>query len=235
LREVLSDDAGARRALPLHGKTVLVTAGPTREALDPVRFFSNRSSGKMGYAIAEEAAARGARVLLVSGPTNLPAPGAIERLNVTTTQEMFDEVTQHMAECDIIIAAAAPADYRSTSIAAQKIKKQKDGTIQIELVPTPDIVAHVGRNKRANQVVVGFAAETENLLDEARRKLRDKNLDAIVANDVTQSDAGFDVETNHVTWVSPSGAEMWPLLPKREVAARILDQAQNMLRGQTDM
>jgi phosphopantothenoylcysteine decarboxylase/phosphopantothenate--cysteine ligase len=242
LREVLSDNVEAHGSapatqsnLPLQGKTVLVTAGPTREPLDPVRFLSNRSSGKMGYAIAGEAAARGARVLLVIGPTNLPAPGGIERLDVTTTQEMFDAVTQHMAECDIIISAAAPADYRATNIAAQKIKKQNGGTIQIELVPTPDIIAHVGRIKRANQIVVGFAAETENLLDEARRKLHDKNLDAIVANDVTQSDAGFDVETNRVTWVSAAVVETWPLLPKREVAARILDQAQEMLRVQTDV
>ncbi|HEX8235318.1 MAG TPA: bifunctional phosphopantothenoylcysteine decarboxylase/phosphopantothenate--cysteine ligase CoaBC [Abditibacteriaceae bacterium] len=216
----------------LAGKTVLVTAGPTREAIDAVRFISNRSSGKMGYAIAEEAAARGARVTLVSGPTQLAPPPRVETHSVTTTQQMLQLVTQHAPEADIVIAAAAPADYRARSVFAGKLKKSstQDGTLSLQLEPNPDIIAQVGKSKAPHQLSIGFAAETSSDIEEARRKLHDKNLDAIVLNDVTQTGAGFDVETNRVTWVTTNKSEEWPLLSKREVAARILDQVLGMRR-----
>jgi phosphopantothenoylcysteine decarboxylase/phosphopantothenate--cysteine ligase len=222
---------GAQHAPPLQGKTVLVTAGPTREPIDAVRFISNRSSGKMGYALALAAQQRGARVLLVSGPTQLPAPHGVERIAVTTTQQMLDAVVQHAPECDVIIAAAAPADYRAAQIFDGKIKKSstRDGVLNLELEPNTDIIAQVGRNKRAGQVTIGFAAETSSDIDEARRKLRDKHLDAIVLNDVTQQGAGFDVETNRVIWLTADTGDEWPLLAKLEVAARILDKAAQML------
>jgi phosphopantothenoylcysteine decarboxylase/phosphopantothenate--cysteine ligase len=211
----------------LAGKTVLVTAGPTREPVDAVRFISNRSSGKMGYALAEAAQQRGARVILVSGPTQLPAPRGVETIAVTTTQEMLSAVMQHAPECDIVIAAAAPADYRAAQVFAGKIKKSstRDGILNLELQANPDIVGHVGQNRRAGQVIIGFAAETSSDIAEARRKLRDKHLDAIVLNDVTQPGAGFDVETNRVTWITADSGEEWPLLSKREVAACILSKA----------
>ncbi len=231
-------DVGARHALPLHGKMVLVTAGPTREALDPVRFLSNRSSGKMGYAIAAEATRRGARVLLVSGPTRLQTPPGVARHDVLTTQQMFDVVTQHAPECDIVIAAAAPADYRLANVAERKIKKTKieksgaaEAMLRLELVPTPDIIAQVGHGRKPHQIVVGFAAETGNELDEARRKLRDKNLDALVFNDVTQPDAGFDTDTNRVVWITRDSDEAWPLLSKDEVAARLWNAIESIAPG----
>jgi phosphopantothenoylcysteine decarboxylase/phosphopantothenate--cysteine ligase len=180
----------------------------------------------MGYAIAEEAATRGARVILVSGPTQLAPPHGAQTHSVSTTQQMLEVVAQHAPEADIIIAAAAPADYRAASVFDGKLKKSstQDGTLRLELQPNPDIIAQVGKNKAAHQLTIGFAAETSSDIEEARRKLNTKNLDAIVLNDVTQIDAGFDVETNRVTWVTSSDSEEWPLLSKREVAARILDQ-----------
>ncbi len=214
----------------LAGKIVLVTAGPTREAIDAVRFISNRSSGKMGYAIAEEAASRGARVILVSGPTQLAPPPGVEAHSVSTTQQMLEIASQHAPEADIIIAAAAPADYRAASVFEGKLKKSstQDGVLRLELQPNPDIIAQVGKSKKPHQLTIGFAAETSSDIEEARRKLQSKNLDAIVLNDVTQAGAGFDVETNRVTWVTSSDSEEWPLLSKREVAVRILDQVLSM-------
>jgi phosphopantothenoylcysteine decarboxylase/phosphopantothenate--cysteine ligase len=230
---------GAQRAAPLHntlqGKRVLITAGPTRENLDPVRFISNRSSGKMGYALAAEAAARGAEVLLVSGPTQQNTPRGVARIDVTTTQQMFDAAMQHAPDCDIIIAAAAPADFTPREIAPQKIKKTNlatdgvESTLKLELIPTRDIIATVAKNKKPHQIVIGFAAETSSDIAEAERKHQSKNLDAIVFNDVTQEGAGFDVETNRVTWIDKSTQEAWPLMSKREVAARILDEIQKLV------
>jgi phosphopantothenoylcysteine decarboxylase/phosphopantothenate--cysteine ligase len=184
----------------------------------------------MGYAIAEEAASRGATVILVSGPTQLAPPSRVEIHSVTTTQQMLEHVTQHAPEADIIIAAAAPADYRAASVFEGKLKKSstQDGVLRLELQPNPDIIAQVGKSKTSHQLVIGFAAETSSDIEEARRKIHDKNLDAIVLNDVTQTGAGFDVETNRVTWVTSHNSEEWPLLAKREVAARILDQVLSM-------
>jgi phosphopantothenoylcysteine decarboxylase/phosphopantothenate--cysteine ligase len=208
----------------LHGKQVLVTAGPTRENIDPVRFLSNRSSGKMGYAVAAEAAARGARVVLVSGPTHLQKPLGAQCIDVTTTSEMLEAVLLHAAKSDIIIAAAAPADFAPLAASEKKIKKNGANSLQLELAPTPDVLAAAAKGKTSSQIFVGFAAETGASLDEARRKLATKNLDAIVFNDVTGADAGFDVETNRVTWITADSTDEWPLMTKREVAAMILDR-----------
>jgi phosphopantothenoylcysteine decarboxylase/phosphopantothenate--cysteine ligase len=214
----------------LVGRTVLVTAGPTREDIDPVRFISNRSSGKMGYAIAAEAALRGAKVVLVSGPVNVPVPPGVEKIAVTTTQEMYEATTHAAATADVIIAAAAPADYRVQEVAAQKLKKQEGETERtLHLVTTPDILAALGRQRRPQQLLIGFAAETENVTVHARQKLERKNCDAIVANDVTQEGAGFDVDTNRVTWITREAAEEWPLLCKAEVAGRILSKISELL------
>ncbi len=205
------------------GKRVLVTAGPTREPLDPVRYLSNRSSGKMGYALAEAARSRGAEVTLVSGPTALASPGGLEVVRVETASEMADAVLLRSASADYILAAAAVSDYRPDEAAEQKIKKT-GGTATLTLTQTPDILAELGRRKPVGQTLVGFAAETEHLLDHAKRKLESKNLDWIVANDVTQQGAGFDGDTNIVMLLGAHGQEIaLPLMTKREAAERILD------------
>ncbi len=209
-------------------QVVLVTAGPTREPLDPVRFLSNRSSGKMGYAMAEAAAARGARVILVSGPTALSAPPGIDVIHVETAEEMYRAVLAKLELARVVIKAAAVADYRPTHKAASKIKKGQTVS-EIALEPTPDILAELGKRK-GKRILVGFAAETDNLLANARAKLQRKNLDLVVANDVGQAGAGFDQDTNVVTIVDAmGGVEELPLLSKRDVADRILDRVTAML------
>ncbi len=215
----------------LQGLQVLVTAGPTREALDPVRFLSNRSSGRMGYALAEEAARRGARVTLVSGPVSLAAPRDVERVEVTSAQQMLEAVSQHFPACDVLIAAAAPSDFRAPRPAPHKIKKSRAKTLTLRLQPNPDIVASVAAGKTSRQIVIGFAAETQRLVAEARLKLAAKNLDAIAANDVSQPDAGFDVPTNRITWITRAQVGEWPLLSKEEVARRIWDEVK-LLRAE---
>jgi phosphopantothenoylcysteine decarboxylase/phosphopantothenate--cysteine ligase len=210
------------RARDLAGLTVLVTAGPTREPLDPVRFITNRSSGKMGYALAQAAADRGANVILVSGPTALPPPAGVEFVSAETAAQMQDAVLPRAPGADIIIQAAAIADYTPAEVAPQKVKKTGE-PVTLTLTPTTDFSVLLGRDKRPGQILVGFAAETENVLDGARRKLATKNLDWIVANDVTAPGAGFDVDTNIVTLLSRAETIALPLLSKREVADRILD------------
>ena len=211
------------RNMSLVGKRVLVTAGPTREPIDPVRYLSNRSSGKMGYALAEAAHLRGADVTLVSGPTALAAPGGIEVVRVETADEMMDTVLSRSMAADYIFAAAAVSDYRPAEAASQKIKKTGDAA-SLTLAQNPDILAELARRKPAHQTLVGFAAETEHLLDHARRKLETKHLDWIVANDVTQAGAGFDGDTNIVTLLGAAGQEIaLPLMTKREVAERVMD------------
>jgi phosphopantothenoylcysteine decarboxylase/phosphopantothenate--cysteine ligase len=213
----------------LAGRAVLVTAGPTREPLDPVRFLSNRSSGKMGYAIAEAAALRGARVVLVSGPTALAAPVGVDVIPVETAQEMHDAVLARLETAQVVIKAAAVSDYRPTRQAARKFKKDQTAP-EIVLEPTPDILAEIGARK-GNRILVGFAAETDDLVANARKKLQRKNLDLVVANDVTQAGAGFDVDTNLVKILDTvGGVEELPLLPKREVADRILDRIVSLLK-----
>ncbi|MBI2080205.1 MAG: bifunctional phosphopantothenoylcysteine decarboxylase/phosphopantothenate--cysteine ligase CoaBC [candidate division NC10 bacterium] len=216
------------RARDLAGRYLLMTAGPTYEPLDPVRFVGNRSSGRMGFALAEAAAARGARVTLVSGPTHLAPPAGVECVRVETTQEMYEAVLARAAEADAVIKAAAPADYRPSTVAPAKIKKGRE-VLSMELTPTPDILGELGRRKGA-AVLVGFAAETEDLVANAREKLRKKNLDLVVANEVGAQGAGFGTDTNRVTLIGADGdAESLPLLSKQEVAHRVLDRVARLL------
>ena len=211
------------------GETVLMTAGPTQEALDPVRYITNLSSGKMGYALAEAAASRGARVILVSGPVHLPAPAGVEMVRVRTAVEMRDAVMARLEEATIVIKAAAVADYHLREIPAQKTKKAAaQWTLNLE--PTPDILAEVGRNK-GGRLLVGFAAETQNLEAEGRRKLETKNCDMVVANLVGQPGAGFESDANEVTLVLRTGENVAvPRAGKRVVADRILDQVVKLRR-----
>jgi phosphopantothenoylcysteine decarboxylase/phosphopantothenate--cysteine ligase len=207
----------------LEGQTVLLTAGPTQEDLDPVRFLTNRSSGRMGYAVAEAAAQRGAKVILVTGPTALDTPAGVTRVNVRSASEMLHSVEENFSAATIAIFAAAVADYRPAEAASQKIKKTA-GDITLRLEPNPDILAIIAR-KRGHRLIVGFAAETDKVAENARKKLTDKNADLIVANDVTAEGAGFDVDTNIVTLFARDGRDLaLPKLTKREVAHRILDE-----------
>lgn len=209
----------------MEGLRVMVTAGPSREALDPVRYISNRSSGKMGYAIAQAAQKRGAEVTLLSGPVAIEVPQGVKLVPFTTTQELLDRASELAQEQDLLIQAAAPADYRAKEIAPQKIKKQGGEPMTFTLVENPDVAATLGKAKRSGQVFVGFAAETNDVLAHARDKLARKNLDMIVANDVTRPGAGFDVDTNIVTLITKDGQEALPMMSKAEVAQRILDRA----------
>jgi phosphopantothenoylcysteine decarboxylase/phosphopantothenate--cysteine ligase len=212
----------------LAGEVVLVTAGPTREPLDPVRYLSNRSSGKMGYAIAEAAVRRGARVVLVSGPTSLAPPREAQVVPVETAQEMYDAVLAHLEAATVVIKAAAVADYRPKQVARQKIKKD-ERVPEVTLESTPDILAEVGKRK-GRRILVGFAAETHDLVANARKKLQRKNLDLMVANDVSQPGAGFDADTNVVKILdAEGGVEELPLQTKRSVADRILDRVVALL------
>jgi phosphopantothenoylcysteine decarboxylase / phosphopantothenate---cysteine ligase len=207
----------------LEGQTVLITAGPTCEDLDPVRYLTNRSSGKMGYAVAEAAARRGAQVVLVSGPTSLDAPAGVERIDVRTAEEMHRAVTGKFPSCSIAILAAAVADYRPVEKLNSKIKRNKE-PLTLSLEPTPDILASVAQNK-GDRLVVGFAAETDHVAENARKKLAAKNADLIVANDVTAEGAGFDHDTNIVTLFARDGRDLpLPRMSKSEVAQRILDE-----------
>lgn len=210
-------------AKDLADRTILVTAGPTREEIDPVRYISNHSSGKMGYAIARAAARRGARVILVSGPVSIPAPPAVELVAVGSAEEMRRAVMGRVGECDAVIKAAAVADYRPLERTASKVKKQA-AELTLHLTRNTDILAELGaRDERP--FLVGFAAETDNLESYATRKLREKNLDMIVANDVSQSDAGFNVETNRALLLFRDGRRLeCPLMSKEELANVILDQ-----------
>lgn len=206
----------------LAGEVVVVTAGPTREELDPVRYLSNYSSGKMGYAIARAARQRGARVILISGPTALAPPAGVELHKVVSAEQMKSAVLEHLPECTVVIKSAAVADYRPAERAVQKIKKGGEDHLQLSLVKNPDILAEVGKAKKG-QLVIGFAAETNDLEAHALRKLQNKDLDLIVANDVTCPQAGFDVDTNLVRLFYRNGeSEQWPLMSKAEVADRLL-------------
>ena len=208
----------------LEGETVLVTAGPTAEDIDPVRFLTNRSSGKMGYALAAAAQRRGASVVLVSGPTDLTIPEGVDWVPVRTTAEMRNSVLERAREASIIIKAAAVSDYRPVAPQSQKIKRGA-GHVTIELEPTPDILSELGRDK-GSRILIGFAAETEHVAESARSKLARKGADMIVANDVTQQGAGFDADTNIVTLFLRDGREIaLPKMSKTDVADRILDQA----------
>lgn len=207
----------------LAGRTIMVTAGPTREEIDPVRYVSNHSSGKMGYALARAAARRGASVILVSGPTCLPAPTGVEPVLVVSAREMQAAVMSHVNRCDVVIKAAAVADYRPVERKTTKVKKQHDA-ITIELVKNPDILAGLGAMHQ-RPFLVGFAAETDNLSEYAAKKMKEKNLDMIVANDVSQADAGFNAENNRALLLFRDGrSEDCPLMSKDALAERILDR-----------
>ena len=211
----------------LDGETVLITAGPTQEPLDPVRFMSNRSSGKMGYALADAAVARGARVILVSGPVSLSPPYGVETIRVTTALEMRDVVMERLAESTIIIKSAAVADYHVASVPSQKVKKTA-AKVSIDLDPTPDILAECGQ-KKGDRILIGFAAETQNMVEEAKRKMKSKNCDMVVGNLVSQQGIGFESDQNEVTLVLRTGeVERIAQAPKREIADRILDRVQRL-------
>ena len=214
----------------LENETVVVTAGPTCEDLDPIRFLTNRSSGRMGYAVSEAAARRGARVILISGPVSLETPSGAERVDVRTTEQMHRAVLASLDRATVVIMAAAVADYRPVTSFANKLKRGTEH-LNIEFEPTVDILADVSR-RRGEQLLVGFAAETEQLAERARRKLREKSADMIVANDVTAPGAGFDQDTNVVTIFRSDGREeSLPKLTKIQVAHRILDQVVELRRS----
>ena len=230
LDEILKAVQGIAQAKrDLAGETLLVTAGPTCEDIDPVRYITNRSSGKMGYAVAEAGARRGAKVILIAGPTALATPEGVERVDVRTAEEMLAAARKRFPACSLAVFAAAVADYRPAEPASSKIKRSKEA-LTIRLEPNTDILATLAKEK-GERIVVGFAAETEQVAENARKKLAQKNADLIVANDVTAEGAGFDHDTNMVTLFSRDGRDLpLPRMSKAEVAERILDEALR-LRG----
>lgn len=215
----------------LEGKTVVITAGPTREKIDPVRFISNHSTGKMGYAIAEEAKKAGANVVLISGPVSINAPAGIELVKVESAAEMHQAVLAYYDRADVVVKTAAVADYRPKTAYEHKVKKQAGDSV-LELERTTDILSELGK-KKATQILVGFAAETENVEEYARRKLESKNADMIVANNVQQEGAGFGTETNIVTLFKRNGSpENLPLMTKQKVARKIIEEISSLLKEQ---
>jgi phosphopantothenoylcysteine decarboxylase/phosphopantothenate--cysteine ligase len=212
----------------LAGEVLLVTAGGTREALDPVRYIGNRSSGKMGYALADAAQNRGARVILISGPSALHPPARCEVIKITTADEMRKAVLGRMNEATLLVKAAAVADYRPITVSEQKLKRS--GPLTLELAPTEDILAEVVRQRRPGQLIVGFAAETQNQVENGRAKLLRKGADAIVVNDVAQEGIGFDADSNAATFLTHSKAIEMPTMSKRELADRILDEILTLRR-----
>lgn len=223
--DIVSAVQSQLHAKDLDGLRMLVSAGPTHEAIDPVRFLSNHSSGKMGYAIAQAAALRGAQVTLVSGPTHLPPPSGVALIPVTSAREMCEAMVSCFDACDIVIKAAAPADFAPVTQAEHKLKKTDMGEkTAIELERTPDILQQLSM-RRAKQRIIGFAAETRDVNSYARDKLQRKGLDMIVANDVTMQGAGFGCDTNIVTFITADGQEALPLMSKRDIAHKILDRA----------
>ncbi|MFA7554584.1 MAG: bifunctional phosphopantothenoylcysteine decarboxylase/phosphopantothenate--cysteine ligase CoaBC [Spongiibacteraceae bacterium] len=204
----------------LDGVRIVITAGPTREAIDPVRYISNHSSGKMGFALAEAAVEAGAAVTLIAGPVSLPTPDRVQRINIESAAQMHQAAMNQLGHCDIFIGAAAVADYRPATIAEQKIKKSADA-MSIELIPNTDIIADVAKHPQ-RPFTIGFAAETENLLDYARGKLQRKNLDLIIANDVSDSDIGFNSDNNAVSVIWQQGEKNIPLAPKQQLARSLI-------------
>ena len=213
----------------LAGKRVLVTAGPTRESIDPVRFITNHSTGKMGYAVARQAMLRGAEVTLVSGPVSIDPPPFVRVVNVSSAQDMFEAVKENYAGADIIIKTAAVADYTPESTADEKIKKS-DGSLSIPIKRTADILKWLGENKRDGQVLCGFSMETENMLENSRAKLQKKNADLIAANSLRDEGSGFGTDTNHLVLIKRDGVTDLPLLSKSDAADRLLDELLTMCR-----
>ena len=215
------------REKDLQGKRVLITAGPTREAIDPVRYITNHSTGKMGYALARCAMLRGAKVTLITGPTNLEKPMFVDCIEVTTAKEMFEAVKEHYSEADYIIKSAAVADYRPSQVAQDKIKKQ-EGEASISLERTDDILAYLGAHKKPGQIICGFSMDTKDLIENSKAKLKKKNVDMIVANNVKVEGAGFGTDTNVVTLITEQEIKNLPLLSKQEVADEILTKIQTL-------
>ena len=213
----------------LAGKRVLVTAGPTRESIDPVRFITNHSTGKMGYAVARQAMLRGAEVTLVSGPVSIDPPPFVNVVNVSSAQDMFEAVKENYAGADIIIKTAAVADYTPESTADEKIKKS-DGSLSIPIKRTADILKWLGENKRDGQVLCGFSMETENMLENSRAKLQKKNADLIAANSLRDEGSGFGTDTNHLVLIKRDGVTDLPLMSKSDAADRLLDELLTMCR-----
>lgn len=207
----------------LFGKKILVTAGPTREAIDPVRFISNRSTGKMGYAIARRAMLRGAEVTLVTGPTALAKPPFVNIIEIETAQEMYEAVTENFLAQDIIIKSAAVADYKTSQVSDEKIKK-KEGNMSISLERTQDILSYLGQHKKKGQVICGFSMETQNMIENSKLKLEKKNADMIVGNNLKDAGAGFGTDTNVVTMITKEEVSELPIMSKEEVADAILDK-----------
>jgi len=244
VREVLKAALGggnshvpeARRGAPgffagsFAGETVLVTAGGTREAIDPVRFIGNRSSGRMGYAVAAAAKARGARVILISAPVGLACPEGVEVVQVVSAEEMRRAVMNRLAEATVVVMAAAVSDYRVRSVAAQKMKREKAKVVMLELESTEDILQEVVKRRMTGTLVVGFAAETEDVMENGRAKLAKKGVDAVVVNDVSEEGVGFDSERNAGSFLTAGGAVEFPVMSKAEMAGRILDEVRE-LRG----
>jgi phosphopantothenoylcysteine decarboxylase/phosphopantothenate--cysteine ligase len=217
-----------KKSKSLKGKSILITAGPTREYLDPVRFVSNRSSGKMGYELAAEALSRGAEVILVSGPTQVMPPLEAELRKVQTAEEMEKEVRECFPGVDVVIMAAAVSDFRFSNVSSRKIKKRELKN-KIEFVPTPDILGKLGQ-KGADKVLVGFAAETENIIKNAQEKMREKRLDLIVTNDVRQEDIGFDSDFNQVSIIDAQGKVLkTEKMSKREISQIIFDKIEGII------
>jgi phosphopantothenoylcysteine decarboxylase / phosphopantothenate---cysteine ligase len=224
------DFAATARDSDFAGETVLVTAGGTREAIDPVRFIGNRSSGRMGYAVAEAARRRGAQVILISAPTSLPAPAGVEIVQVVTAEEMRTAVMRRLREATIVVMAAAVSDYRVGSVAAQKMKRESARAVLLELEATEDILREVVAQRIAGTIVVGFAAETEDAMANGRAKLAGKGVDAVVVNDVSMEGIGFDVDQNAGSFLTRGGAVELPVMSKAAMADRILDEVVK-LRG----
>lgn len=219
----------AAKEKDLSGKKVLVDAGPTQEAIDPVRYITNHSSGKMGYAVAKLAAMRGADVTLVSGQTNLSTPIGVKRVDVISAQDMYEAMMAESSDSDIIVMSAAVADFTPETVADNKIKKGNGEGMSISLKRTNDILKSLGENKKSDQIIVGFSMETENLIENSRKKLESKNADMICANSLTTEGAGYQVDTNIVTMITKNDMTELPIMSKDEVADRILDKVKELM------
>ena len=218
----------------LIGKKFVITAGPTREAIDPVRFISNRSTGKMGYALAKRAALRGADVVLISGPVSIAPPDNVKVVNIESAEDMFNAVVKESEDADVIIKSAAVADYRPVTVSDEKIKKENGGMNEIKLERTKDILAYLGEHKKDGQIICGFSMETQNLMENSVKKLNKKNADMIVANSIKDANAGFGVDTNIITIITKDDAVAYPVMTKDEVADEIINAVVKLKEKKND-
>lgn len=218
----------------LIGKKFVITAGPTREAIDPVRFISNRSTGKMGYALAKRAALRGADVVLISGPVSIAPPDNVKVVNIESAEDMFNAVVKESEDADVIIKSAAVADYRPVTVSDEKIKKENGGMNEIKLERTRDILAYLGEHKKDGQILCGFSMETQNLMENSVKKLNKKNADMIVANSIKDANAGFGVDTNIITIITKDDAVAYPVMTKDEVADEIINAVVKLKEKKND-